>query len=92
MKVAVVGAGAIGACVGAALHRAGAEVHLIARGPHHPDRRSERHPPVVLPRPVGPARRSAYRQRRPGGHGQRHTAARARHRVCRVRHTPCAGQ
>lgn len=34
MKVAVVGAGAIGAHVGAALHRAGAEVHLIARGPH----------------------------------------------------------
>ncbi|OPF81363.1 2-dehydropantoate 2-reductase [Streptomyces antioxidans] len=34
MKVAVVGAGAIGAFVGAALHRAGAEVHLLARGPH----------------------------------------------------------
>ncbi|MCX5386630.1 2-dehydropantoate 2-reductase [Streptomyces sp. NBC_00083] len=34
VKVAVVGAGAIGAYVGAALHRAGAEVHLIARGPH----------------------------------------------------------
>ncbi|MEV8409704.1 2-dehydropantoate 2-reductase N-terminal domain-containing protein, partial [Streptomyces niveus] len=34
MKVAVVGAGAIGAYVGAALDRAGAEVHLIARGPH----------------------------------------------------------
>jgi 2-dehydropantoate 2-reductase len=34
MKVAVVGAGAIGAYVGAALHRAGADVHLIARGPH----------------------------------------------------------
>ncbi|MFE7389717.1 ketopantoate reductase family protein [Streptomyces sp. NPDC057582] len=34
MKVAVVGAGAIGAYVGAALHRAGPEVHLIARGPH----------------------------------------------------------
>lgn len=34
MKVAIVGAGAIGAYVGAALHRAGAEVHLIARGPH----------------------------------------------------------
>jgi 2-dehydropantoate 2-reductase len=29
-----VGAGAIGAYVGAALHRAGADVHLIARGPH----------------------------------------------------------
>lgn len=34
MKVAVLGAGAIGAYVGAALHRAGVEVHLIARGPH----------------------------------------------------------
>ncbi|GAA5083615.1 2-dehydropantoate 2-reductase [Thermocatellispora tengchongensis] len=34
MRVAVLGAGAIGAYVGAALHRAGAEVHLIARGPH----------------------------------------------------------
>ncbi|MCX4514464.1 2-dehydropantoate 2-reductase [Streptomyces sp. NBC_01619] len=34
MKVAVVGAGAIGAYVGAALTRAGADVHLIARGPH----------------------------------------------------------
>jgi 2-dehydropantoate 2-reductase len=34
VKVAIVGAGAIGAYVGAALHRAGAEVHLIARGPH----------------------------------------------------------
>lgn len=34
MKVAVLGAGAIGAYVGASLHRAGADVHLIARGPH----------------------------------------------------------
>jgi 2-dehydropantoate 2-reductase len=34
VKVAVLGAGAIGAYVGAALHRGGAEVHLIARGPH----------------------------------------------------------
>ncbi|MFE5483172.1 2-dehydropantoate 2-reductase [Streptomyces sp. NPDC056527] len=34
MKVAVLGAGAIGAYVGAALDRAGADVHLIARGPH----------------------------------------------------------
>lgn len=34
MKVAVLGAGAIGAYVGAALHRAGVDVHLIARGPH----------------------------------------------------------
>ncbi|MQA64148.1 MAG: 2-dehydropantoate 2-reductase [Actinophytocola sp.] len=34
MKVAVLGAGAIGAYVGASLHRAGVDVHLIARGPH----------------------------------------------------------
>ncbi|MGW0605044.1 2-dehydropantoate 2-reductase [Streptomyces sp. NPDC002644] len=34
MKVAVLGAGAIGAYVGAALHRAGVDVRLIARGPH----------------------------------------------------------
>jgi 2-dehydropantoate 2-reductase len=34
VKVAVVGAGAIGAYVGAALHRGGAEVHLLARGAH----------------------------------------------------------
>ena len=34
MKVAVLGAGAIGAYVGAALHRGGTEVHLIARGDH----------------------------------------------------------
>ncbi|CAL9390899.1 hypothetical protein SUDANB105_01254 [Streptomyces sp. enrichment culture] len=34
MKVAVLGTGAIGAYVGAALNRAGAEVHLVARGPH----------------------------------------------------------
>ncbi len=34
MKVAVVGAGAIGAYVGAALHRGGADVHLLARGEH----------------------------------------------------------
>jgi 2-dehydropantoate 2-reductase len=34
MKVAVLGAGAIGAYVGAALHRAGVDVHLIARGAH----------------------------------------------------------
>ncbi|MBK1788326.1 2-dehydropantoate 2-reductase [Prauserella cavernicola] len=32
MKVAVLGAGAIGAYVGASLDRAGAEVHLVARG------------------------------------------------------------
>lgn len=34
MKVAVLGAGAIGAYVGAALHRGGADVHLVARGAH----------------------------------------------------------
>ena len=34
MKVAVVGAGAIGAYVGASLARGGADVHLIARGAH----------------------------------------------------------
>ncbi|HEY3688231.1 MAG TPA: 2-dehydropantoate 2-reductase [Streptosporangiaceae bacterium] len=34
MKVAVLGAGAIGAYAGAALCRAGVEVHLVARGPH----------------------------------------------------------
>ncbi|MGD6742152.1 2-dehydropantoate 2-reductase [Streptomyces sp. BH106] len=34
MKIAVVGAGAIGAYVGAALHRGGADVHLVARRGH----------------------------------------------------------
>src|SRR5688572_7285276 len=34
MRVAVLGAGAIGAYVGAALHRGETETHLIARGPH----------------------------------------------------------
>jgi 2-dehydropantoate 2-reductase len=34
MRVAVLGAGAIGAYVGAALHRGGTEVHLVARGAH----------------------------------------------------------
>jgi 2-dehydropantoate 2-reductase len=34
MRVAVLGAGAIGAYVGAALHRGGTDVHLIARGEH----------------------------------------------------------
>lgn len=34
MKIAVVGAGAIGAYVGAALARGGADVHLLARGEH----------------------------------------------------------
>ena len=34
MRVAILGAGAIGAYVGAALHRGGTDVHLIARGAH----------------------------------------------------------
>jgi 2-dehydropantoate 2-reductase len=34
MRIAVVGAGAIGAYVAAALARGGAEVHVVARGPH----------------------------------------------------------
>ena len=34
MKVAVVGAGAIGAFVGACLARGGTETHLVARGRH----------------------------------------------------------
>src|SRR5919106_2599301 len=34
VKVAVLGAGAIGAYVGASLSRAGADVHLVARGAH----------------------------------------------------------
>jgi 2-dehydropantoate 2-reductase len=34
VRVAVLGAGAIGAYAGAALHRAGVDVHLIARGEH----------------------------------------------------------
>jgi 2-dehydropantoate 2-reductase len=34
LRVAVVGAGAIGAYVGAALDRAGVDVHLVARGAH----------------------------------------------------------
>ena len=34
MKVAILGAGAIGGYVGAALHRGGADVHLVARGEH----------------------------------------------------------
>ncbi|MBV2366837.1 2-dehydropantoate 2-reductase [Streptomonospora nanhaiensis] len=34
MRIAILGAGAIGAYAGAALHRGGAEVHLIARGAH----------------------------------------------------------
>ncbi len=32
MRIAIVGAGAIGGYVGAALHRGGADVHLVARG------------------------------------------------------------
>ncbi|QBI54227.1 2-dehydropantoate 2-reductase [Streptomonospora litoralis] len=34
MRIAILGAGAIGAYAGAALHRGGADVHMIARGPH----------------------------------------------------------
>ena len=34
MRIAIVGAGAIGAYVGASLARGGADVHLIARGKH----------------------------------------------------------
>src|SRR6185312_9172657 len=34
MRVAIFGAGAIGGLVGAALHRAGAEVSVVARGVH----------------------------------------------------------
>jgi len=34
MRVAILGAGAIGAYVGAALHRGGTDVHLVARGAH----------------------------------------------------------
>jgi 2-dehydropantoate 2-reductase len=34
MKIAVLGAGAIGAYVGAALSRGGADVHIVARGAH----------------------------------------------------------
>jgi 2-dehydropantoate 2-reductase len=34
MRIAVLGAGAIGAYAGAALHRGGAEVHLVARNEH----------------------------------------------------------
>lgn len=34
MKIAILGAGAIGAFVGARLARAGSDVHLIARGDH----------------------------------------------------------
>jgi 2-dehydropantoate 2-reductase len=34
MRIAIVGAGAIGAFVGAMLARSGADVHLVARGAH----------------------------------------------------------
>jgi 2-dehydropantoate 2-reductase len=34
MRIAIVGAGAIGAYMGAKLHQAGEDVHLLARGPH----------------------------------------------------------
>ena len=49
MRVAVLGAGAIGAYVGAALHRGGTDVHLIARGEHMEAIR-ERGVRVVSPR------------------------------------------
>lgn len=67
MRIAVVGAGAIGAYWGAALHRGGAEVHLIARGEHLRAMRERgvrvlsprgdftAHPPVTdTPAEVGP--------------------------------------
>lgn len=67
MRIAVLGAGAIGAYAGAALHRGGAEVHLIARGAHLEALRSggvrvrsprgdfAAHPPATDdPREVGP--------------------------------------
>ena len=65
MKVAVVGAGAIGAYVGAALHRGGAEVHLIARGEHLAAMR-ERGVTVLQPArrlPRAPARHRRSRAR-----------------------------
>lgn len=40
VRIAVVGAGAIGAYWGEALHRGGAEVHLIARNQHFEAKRS----------------------------------------------------
>ncbi|CAL9410147.1 hypothetical protein SUDANB121_01653 [Nocardiopsis dassonvillei] len=49
MRIAVLGAGAIGAYAGAALHRGGAEVHLIARGAHLEAMR-ERGVRVISPR------------------------------------------
>lgn len=67
MKIAVLGAGAIGAYVGAALARGGADVHLIARGEHlaamqrngveviSPRGSFRAHPPATSdPREVGP--------------------------------------
>jgi 2-dehydropantoate 2-reductase len=67
MKVAVVGAGAIGAYVGAALARGGADVHLVARGANLHAMRSEgirvrsprgdfaaRAPATDDPREIGP--------------------------------------
>ena len=41
MKIAVVGAGAIGAYLGACLARGGTETYLLARGPHLEAMRSE---------------------------------------------------
>jgi 2-dehydropantoate 2-reductase len=67
MRIAVLGAGAIGAYVGAALARGGADVHLVARGRHleamqrdgvrvlSPRGDFEARPPVTNdPRDVGP--------------------------------------
>jgi 2-dehydropantoate 2-reductase len=67
MKIAVVGAGAIGAYVGAALARGGADVHLVARGAnleamrrsgirvHSPRGDFTAHPPATDdPREIGP--------------------------------------
>ena len=67
MRIAVLGAGAIGAYVGAALARGGADVHLVARGAHLEAMREHGvavlsprgdfsvHPPVTDdPRDIGP--------------------------------------
>jgi 2-dehydropantoate 2-reductase len=67
MRVAVVGAGAIGAYVGAALARGGTDVHLVARGKHLDALRAngvkvnsprgdfEAHPPATDdPKEIGP--------------------------------------
>ena len=63
VKVAVVGAGAIGAYVGAALHRGGAEVHLIARGEHLAAMRARRRHRA---QPARRLSRASARHGRPG--------------------------